>query len=306
MIQQISPNLWFVQRGWLNANHLIFNGQKRILIDTGYITHFEETRKLIESVGVDLRTIDLIVSTHSHCDHIGGNKKIQDLSGCDIAIHRIDKQAIDSRDDWATWYRFYDQEAEFFTVTQALEEGEKIYLDDLELQILHTPGHARGGICLYCPEQRFLISADALWDGDVGVLNTIVEGPQAPLLAMQSLEKIAALDIATVYPGHGGVIHNPHKAIDKCKRKLAGLMNSPASLGNDHLKKILIWTLLMKNGYARADLFPYLMKGYWFRAGVDAYFGGQYQQKFNELMDEFLGRGIVYVENGCYHTVVAP
>lgn len=306
MIKKVSKNLFFVQRGWLNANHFVFNGKDRVLIDTGYISDFEVTRKWIEAAGVDLKSVDFIISTHSHCDHIGGNKRIQEISGCQIAIHRVDQQSILSRDDWATWYRFYDQEAEFFPVDIALEEGDKVFLDDLEVEVIYTPGHARGGISLYCPEGRFLISSDALWDGDTGVLNTIVEGRDAPSLAMESLEKISSLDILTIYPGHGGIIHHPKKAIQKCRGKLEGFMKDPLKLGNDHLKKILIWVLLMKRGYPKDDFFNYLLTTHWFRAVVDFYFKSRYLEKFKEIMEEFLKRNIIYLKNGYYHTTVHP
>lgn len=306
MIKEISKNLSFIQRGWLNANHFVFNGKKKILIDTGYITDFEETRKWIGAAGVDLRSIDLIVSTHSHCDHIGGNKRIKEVSGCQIAIHWVDKQSIDSKDDWATWYRFYDQKAEFFPVDIALEEGEKLYLDDLELVVIHTPGHARGGISLYCPEEHFLISSDALWDGDTGVLNTIVEGKDAPSLAMESLNKISYLDIHLIYPGHGGMIHDPKGAIHKCKDKLDNFLRDPVKLGTDHLKKILIWVLLMEKGCPKDDFFNYLLTTYWFKAVVDLYFDGRYEEKFCELMEEFLERNIVFMRDGYYWTTVQP
>lgn len=305
-MKEISKNLFFIERGWLNANHFVFNGKKKVLIDAGYITDFEETRKWIEGVGVDLKTIDLIVSTHSHCDHIGGNKRIHDISGCEIAIHAIDKQSIETKDDWATWYRFYDQEADFFPIDRALEEGESIFLDDLELKVIHTPGHARGGISLYSPEGRFLISSDALWEGDTGVLNTIVEGREAPSLAMESLKKLSPLDIHTIYPGHGGIIDHPQKAFQKSWSKLEGLIKDPVKLGNDHLKKILIWVLLMKKGYAHNELLNYLMTTHWFKAVVDLYFGGRYQEKFNEVMKEFLERNIVYIKEDYYRTTVHP
>lgn len=306
MISEINPHFFFIERGWLNANHFVFNGKRKILIDTGYIRDFEETRKWIERIGVDLRSIDLIISTHSHCDHIGGNKRIQEISGCKIAIHRIDKQLIDSRDDWGTWYRFYDQEAEFFPVDIVLEEGDKVYLDDLELEVIHTSGHARGGISLHCPEKRFLISSDALWDGDTGVLNTIVEGIEAPSLAMESLEKISRLDVRTIYPGHGGIIRDPKGALEKCQGRLEGFFKDPHKLGNDHLKKILIWVLLMRKGYPKEDFFNYLMTTHWFRAVVDFYFEGRYEEKFNELMEEFVERNIVFMKDGYYHTTVKP
>ena len=306
MIQEISKNLFFVQRGWLNANHFVFNGKKKILIDTGYITDFEETKRGIEAAGVDLRSVDLIVSTHSHCDHIGGNKTIQEMSGCQIAIHRVDKQLIDSKDDWSTWYRFYDQEAEFFPVDIALEEGGEIYLDDLELEVIHTPGHARGGISLYCSEEHFLISSDALWDGDTGVLNTIVEGKDAPSLAMESLGKISSLNIHTIYPGHGGIVHDPKGAIQKCKSKLEGFIQNPLKLGNNHLKKILITVFLMKKGYPKDEFYNYLLTTHWFKAVIDLYFEGKYQDKFNELMEEFLERNIVFIKDGYYYTTIHP
>ncbi|MDZ4163868.1 MAG: MBL fold metallo-hydrolase [Smithellaceae bacterium] len=306
MIQEISNNLFFIERGWLNANHFVFNGKKKILIDTGYITDFEETKRWIETTGVDLRSVDLIVSTHSHCDHIGGNNKIQEISKCQIAIHRIDKQLIDAKDDWSTWYRFYDQEAEFFPVDIALEEGEHISLDGLKLEVIHTPGHARGGISFYCPEERFLISSDALWDGDIGVLNTIVEGKEAPILAMASLEKISPLDIRVIYPGHGGIITDPKGTIKKCKKRLEDFIKDPLKLGKDHLKKILIWTLLMKRGHSVSDFFDYLMTTHWFRAVVDLYFEGRYQEKFDELIEEFLRRNTVYIKDGYYHTSIKP
>jgi glyoxylase-like metal-dependent hydrolase (beta-lactamase superfamily II) len=95
---------------------LCFNGKEKVLIDTGYISDFKDTKGLIQDLGVDPRNVGLIISTHSHCDHIGGNKAAQDLSGCKIAMHKIEKFFVDSKDDWATWWRYYDQEAEFFRV----------------------------------------------------------------------------------------------------------------------------------------------------------------------------------------------
>ncbi len=306
MIYEISQNFFFVERGWLNANHFVFNGKKKVLIDTGYIRDFEETKGWIEATGIDLKSIHLIVSTHSHCDHIGGNQGIQEVSGCQIAIHRIDKEFIDSKDDWSTWYRFYDQEAAFFPVSISLEEGTKIDLDALEMEVIHTPGHARGGISLYCPEERFLISSDAVWDGDTGVLNTIVEGEDAPSLALKSLDKISSLNIHTIYPGHGPIIHHPKKAIQKCRNRVESLIRDPLKLGNDHLKKILIWVLLMRRGFPKKEFLNYLLTTHWFKAVVELYFEGKYQEKFDEIIEEFLKRDVVYIKDGYYHTTVRP
>ncbi len=306
MVSEIRPGFFFIERGWLNANHFVFKGKRKILIDTGYIGDFRQTKRWIESVGVDLKSIDLIISTHSHCDHVGGNKKIREMSECSIAIHRLDRQSIDMKDDWATWYRFYDQEAEFFPVDQTLDEGEIICFDDLQFQIIHTPGHARGGISLYCPEERFLISSDALWNGDLGVLNTIVEGKDAPILARESLDKIRGLDIQTIYPGHGGFISDPKTAIQKCAQKLEGFLRNPQKLGKDHLKKLLVWVLLEKRGYRVDEFFGYLLSVPWFRAVVDTYFENQYEDVFKRLIEELVVRKIIFIQEGHFRTGVRP
>lgn len=304
MIVEIAENLFFVQRGWLNANHFVFNGRQKVLIDTGYISDFEETKRFVQDLGVDLREVDRIVSTHSHCDHIGGNKRIQDLSRCKIAMHKIDKFFINSKDDWATWWRYYDQEAEFFRVVISLEEGDCVFLDELKLEVIHTPGHGAGMIALYSPKEKFLISSDALWDGDLGVLTIRVEGSIAPFLALNSLEKLSTLGVDRIYPGHGPPIIEPKVAIQKCREKLEGFLKDPSRIGMDQLRKILIYILLMKRGFTVDEFFDYLMGTHWFRETVDLYFGGNYERTFNQTMESLLEKGVVLIEKGKYLSTV--
>ena len=304
MIVEIAENLFFVERGWLNANHFVFNGRQKVLIDTGYISDFEETKRFVQDLGVDLREVDRIVSTHSHCDHIGGNKRIQDLSRCKIAMHKIDKFFINSKDDWATWWRYYDQEAEFFRVVISLEEGDCVFLDELKLEVIHTPGHGAGMIALYSPKEKFLISSDALWDGDLGVLTIRVEGSIAPFLALNSLEKLSTLGVDRIYPGHGPPIIEPKVAIQKCREKLEGFLKDPSRIGMDQLRKILIYILLMKRGFTVDEFFDYLMGTHWFRETVDLYFGGNYERTFNQTMESLLEKGVVLIEKGKYLSTV--
>ena len=304
MIVEIAENLFFVERGWLNANHFVFNGRQKVLIDTGYISDFEETKRFVQDLGVDLREVDRIVSTHSHCDHIGGNKRIQDLSRCKIAMHKIDKFFINSKDDWATWWRYYDQEAEFFQVVISLEEGDCVFLDELKLEVIHTPGHGAGMIALYSPKEKFLISSDALWDGDLGVLTIRVEGSIAPFLALNSLEKLSTLGVDRIYPGHGPPIIEPKVAIQKCREKLEGFLKDPSRIGMDQLRKILIYILLMKRGFTVDEFFDYLMGTHWFRETVDLYFGGNYERTFNQTMESLLEKGVVLIEKGKYLSTV--
>ncbi|MBM3302768.1 MAG: MBL fold metallo-hydrolase, partial [Deltaproteobacteria bacterium] len=200
---EIMEDLFFIQRGFLNGNHFVYKSEDPILIDTAYIGDFDETERLVTILGVDLSRTRLIVSTHSHCDHIGGNRLIQDRSSCDIAMHRIGKHFIDTRDDWATWWRYFDQEAQFFKCPKVLEDGDLIHVGPHEFEVIHTPGHASDGIVLYNRQHKVLLSSDTLWESDMAVMLVRVEGSGACFSMMRSLERLASLDVQVVYPGHG-------------------------------------------------------------------------------------------------------
>ncbi|KJS11008.1 MAG: hypothetical protein VR67_15700 [Peptococcaceae bacterium BRH_c8a] len=299
MIKTVVDKFYFIQRGWLNANHFVFNGQNKILIDTGYKKELNETLSLIKQTGVEPSNVDLIISTHCHCDHIGGNRYIQQLSGCEIATHYIDRYFIENQNDWYTWRRYYDQEADFFTVHRSVDHGDILMLDELELIVIHTPGHASGMICLYCPQHKFLISSDAVWgDGDFGVITPRIEGIMAPFSQYKSLEKLAALKIKTIYPGHGNVINNPAEAIQKCKQRLEYFLEDPERMGRDQIKKIILYTLLMKAGFREADFFDYLMNTYWYPETANLYFAGQYKDIYNSIIKELINKKMVYKGQG--------
>ena len=293
MIENIVNNLYFVERGWLNANHFVFNGTNKVLIDTGYKKHLDETFYLIRQTGLDPAKVELIISTHGHCDHIGGNKAIYDLSGCAIAMHSIDRYHIEKKNDWNLWWRYYDQEADFFPVNRSLGDGDVIMLDDLELIVIHTPGHASGMISLYSPKHRFLISSDTVWNGDFGVLTTRVEGSISPFLHQESLEKLANLDISTIYPGHGSIIYNAREAIYQCQKRLEYFLEQPERIGRDQLKKIFIYTLLMKAAYTYESFFEYLMSTYWYVETVDLYFRKQYRIIYEDVMEELSTKKLI-------------
>ena len=303
---EILKDLFFIERGFLNGNHFVYRSDCPVLIDTGYISGFDETEDLITRLGVNLPDISLIISTHTHCDHIGGNNRIQQKSGCDIALHKVGKYFMDSRDDWSTWWRYYNQEAEFFKCTRSLEDGEMITLGPHQFQVLYAPGHASDGIVLYNRREKILISADTLWQTDMAAMTLRVEGSRALFHMLESLQKIEALDVQTVYPGHGRPFHDMPKAIDRSKQRIDNFLRHPENIGDDVLKKIIVYTLMMKKSMPADTLFGYLMDTYWFKETVDLYFKGQYEAKYDEVINSFLSRGIIRQENGSLSTTVKP
>ena len=303
---EILDNLFFIQRGFLNANHFVCRTPDPVLIDTGYKGGLDETLKHIQSVGVDPADVSLIVNTHTHCDHIGGNRAIQERSGCAVALHPVGRHFINTRDDWSTWWRYFGQEADFFTCTHSLEHGKAIRIGDHAFKIIFTPGHASDGIVLYHQKERLLISSDTLWENDLAVMTLRIEGSTAVFRMLESLERIAALDVRRVYPGHGAPFDDFSGAIERARKRLHGYLEDRRRIGRDLLKKIIVYTLLMKTSVPCERLFSLLMGTPWYRETVDLYFDGAYRSEYEEIVEGFLRRKVIIESNGGYTTTVPP
>ncbi|MHC4446030.1 MAG: MBL fold metallo-hydrolase [Planctomycetota bacterium] len=303
---EVLPDLFFIERGYLNGNHFVYRSKEPILIDTAYVSDFDETKKLIADLGIDIAATRLIINTHSHCDHIGGNRLIQEESGCDIAIHKVGKYFIDTGDDWSTWWRYFDQEAEFFTCTIALDDGDIISIGPYEFQVIYTPGHASDGIVLYNKQERILISSDALWEKDMPGITVRIEGSRALFAVQESLEKLKSLDVKIVYPGHGRPFTDIKAAIARSEQRVETYLNHREKLGTDLLKKIIVYTLLMHKTIEEDLFFSQLMGTHWFKETIDLYFNGNYEEKYNRIMQGLRRRSFVKRENGKLFTTVKP
>jgi len=303
---ELLEDFFFLERGYLNGNHFVYRSAAPELVDTGYLRDFAETAAAIADLGVDLRRVRRIVATHTHCDHVGGNRRIQELSGCEIALHRIGKRFVEARDDWSTWWRYYGQEAEFFEPTQGLEDGAEVLFGPHRFQVLHTPGHAADGIVLYHPAARLLLSSDTLWERDVAVATVRVEGSRALLDWEASLERLEALDAGLVCPGHGPVFRDVRTAVARTRERLRAYGRDPSRVGFDLLKKIVVYTLLMKRSVPESSFFEHLMATHWFPETVEFYFGGEYRKAFGEVLGELLRRGVVVRADGGLRTTAKP
>jgi hydroxyacylglutathione hydrolase len=303
---EIMKDLFFVERGYLNGNHFVYRGRKPVLIDTGNVRNFDQTEQVITGLGVDLSSVRLIINTHTHCDHIGGNRSIQERSNCDIALHRFGKHFIDTLDDWSTWWRYYSQEADFFKCTVALEDGDMVAVGPYEFQVIHTPGHAADGIVLYHHGSGVLISSDTLWEDDMAVMTLQVEGSRALFFHLESLDRLADLKVTTAYPGHGRPFTDVKKAISSARRRIKGFLENRERIGDDLLKKIMIFTLLMQGSVVEAQFFEQLMGTFWFRETVDMYFTGEYEAKYDEVMKGLFNRDLVRRRGSRIYSSVKP
>ncbi|MBI5446191.1 MAG: MBL fold metallo-hydrolase [Deltaproteobacteria bacterium] len=219
-VVEVLDGLFFIERGYLSGNHFAFRSPAPVLIDTAYSSGRGETFARLEALGVDWRRTRLIVNTHCHCDHVGANRQIQQASGCEVAMHGFGRRIIAARDSWSTWWDYYHQEAEFYDCTRELEDAEPLAIGPHEFEVIHTPGHSRDGIVLYHRKEKLLLSADTLWESDLAVLTTRVEGSGAAGAWAESLERLSRLDVRLVYPGHGRPFPGFREALRRSRERV--------------------------------------------------------------------------------------
>ena len=140
--------------------------------------------------------IKYIVNTHSHVDHVMGNKRMKDLTGAQIIIHEKDAPALNEQASYQM-SMFGAEPSPPADIT--VKEGDHIVVGDVSLEVLHTPGHSPGGMCLY--GDGLVFTGDTLFVGGVG--RTDLEGGSWQVLASSIRNKLFTLPDATVVlPGH--------------------------------------------------------------------------------------------------------
>ena len=201
-----------------------------LLVDAGWNTEstFETLEKEMAEIGSDIKDISQVLVTHIHPDHYGMAGRVKDISGATIAMHEIERGIINSR--YVSMDELLEQTLQALTAngtphddminmrdaTVGLEHfispkypdivlhgGETITSGEFTFQVIWTPGHSAGHVCLYEPEKKIMLSGDHILPTITPNISVHPQQPGNPLgQYLKSLKELRELDVALALPGH--------------------------------------------------------------------------------------------------------
>ncbi|MDL2275048.1 MBL fold metallo-hydrolase [Desulfosarcina sp. OttesenSCG-928-G10] len=191
--------------GPIQANCFILGCEETrqaVVIDPG-----DDADRILTALAKDKLTVVHLIDTHGHFDHVGANKRMKDVTGADILIHADDAPMLSQLAATAASWGMSAENSP--PPDQLLKDGDTITFGTHTLKVLHTPGHTRGGICLYVeyPQdgetRKAVFVGDTLFTGSIGRtdfpggdFNTLINSIHTRLFTLN--------DDVRVYPGHMG------------------------------------------------------------------------------------------------------
>lgn len=171
------------------------NTKETMVIDPG-----GEVEKILELLNILEAKVKYIYLTHCHGDHIAALKPLKQATNAKILIHRDDAEGLYNLD--INLAKYIGINLEPIEADARVDDGDILHVGEIELKVIHTPGHTEGGSSLYCEKEKMLFSGDTLFRGTWGRTDL----PTSDFIKiMQSISnKLLVLpDDTIVYPGHG-------------------------------------------------------------------------------------------------------
>jgi len=223
--------------------YLVKGTDSHLLIDAGYgnTDALQALQNQLNEINVNLKDISHVIATHVHFDHYGLTDKLRQLSGAKIALHPIDKKMLapksTGREDFIRraehWFNINGVPAGDFSVLPTpfsktgdifspglpdidLISGEEIGIANYKFQVIWTPGHSPGHVCLYEPHHKFLFAGDHVLPVITPNVSLQPQSDTNPLGDfVNSLQKVKELDVNLVLPAHEHIFTNLAERVDE-------------------------------------------------------------------------------------------
>jgi glyoxylase-like metal-dependent hydrolase (beta-lactamase superfamily II) len=195
--------------------YLIYDGPQWILIDIGYDESVDEIVELIRQLDFPLSQCAGLVATHADVDHIQGLAKAQQRLKAPVIAHPLAAGPLEKGDRLQTFAEIIPQGIDLemppVAVDRLVDEGDRIAVGQIELEVWHTPGHTDSQLSFRLG--NLLLSGDNIYrDGCVGAIDAH-HGSDLPAF-IKTLQRIRASDVAWLLPSHGPVFRNDHALLD--------------------------------------------------------------------------------------------
>lgn len=145
-------------------------------------------------------TLDYILLTHGHFDHVLSLDALREKSGAPAYVHESDAELLPDSEKNGFSY-FFSQERVFRAAERTLKHGDVLPLGSEHIRVVHTPGHTRGSVCYQC-NGGLLLTGDTLFDGNYGRFDLYGGDAETLYASLRSLHALP--DELMIYPGHGG------------------------------------------------------------------------------------------------------
>lgn len=184
-------------RGLVTNCYIIVDEETKetLVIDPG-----AEVEKIVEMLDILGAKLKYIFITHCHADHIGALDSLKEAKGGKILISREDSTGLyDSSINLAYYTETHNPELE---ADSRVDDGDVIHVGNIEFKVISTPGHTKGGLCLYCEKENMIFTGDTIFSGSWG--RTDLPTGNIEEIMDSIINKILVLpDETIIYPGHG-------------------------------------------------------------------------------------------------------
>ncbi|MBX6378978.1 MAG: MBL fold metallo-hydrolase, partial [Clostridia bacterium] len=183
--------------------YAVVSDGKTALVDTGSSVDLDDLLPTLAAAGVGTASIARVLNTHTHPDHVGGNRTVKEQTGARTGCHQWERYFFDRGCHWASVSEVMCIPVEPFTFDFDFVDGDVLEVGRWRLRVVHTPGHSFGAVCFYDEATGALFAGDTMFrEGFINVLPTVT-GADCLFRHRQSLDRLRDLGVSWVFPGHG-------------------------------------------------------------------------------------------------------